>query len=251
MRVLLLTGMAAAALLAACADTGTDLGLRGGVQVSFATRSAALGGSAQGVSAAALDDTLSDGQGNELIIERVEMVLREIELERAEGACNDDAPGCEDVEFGPILVDLPLDPGAAQRLAVEVPPGTYEEIEFEIHKPDDDDAADLAFLAEHPDFKDVSIRVRGTWNGLPFTYETDLNAEQELDFVPPLVVDEQTVVNITIFVKVDTWFRDANGDLVDPSTANKGEPNENLVRDNIIRSIEAFEDDDGDGSPNG
>lgn len=244
-------GLVAAWLLYACGGS-TDLSRRGGVQVFFATRSASLSAaSAETVNAAALDDTLSDAQGNELIIASVQIVLREIELERVEGACNDDAPGCEDVEFGPILVDLPLDPGAVQRLAVEVPPGTYEEIEFEIHKPDDDDPADLAFLNEYPDFTDVSIRVRGTWNGTPFTYETDLNAEQELDFVPPLAVGEATVVNVTIFVNIDTWFRDANGDLVDPATANKGEPNENLVRDNIIRSIEAFEDDDGDGSPNG
>jgi hypothetical protein len=43
------------------------------------------------------------------------------------------------------------------------------------------------------------------------------------------------------------WFRDAGGSLVDPSTANKGAANENLVKDNIRDSIDAFEDADRDG----
>jgi hypothetical protein len=34
---------------------------------------------------------------------------------------------------------------------------------------------------------------------------------------------------------------------VDPATANQGQPNENLVKDNIRRSFDAFEDDDHDG----
>jgi hypothetical protein len=46
---------------------------------------------------------------------------------------------------------------------------------------------------------------------------------------------------------VDSWFRRGDGSLVDPATANKGGANEDLVEENIERSIEGFEDDDRDG----
>lgn len=251
MRALIVLSLAAALTLAACG--GTNLGLRGGVQVSFATRSAVPNPAAPFNAArmAALDDTLSDGL-NELIVTSVSMVLREIKLRRVEASNCDvepEPPGCEDVEFGPVLVDLPLDPGARQQYAIEVPAGTYVEIEFDIHKPDDADPTDLDFLARHPDYLGVSIRVQGTFNGTAYTYETDLNVKQELAFVPPLVVEETISTNVTVFVDIDEWYRDVQGTLVDPATANKGGVNENLVRDNIIRSIEAFEDRNRDGNP--
>ena len=46
---------------------------------------------------------------------------------------------------------------------------------------------------------------------------------------------------------VSTWFFDGNGNLFDPATALKGQPNENLAKDNIKSSIDVFEDEDMDG----
>ncbi|MCK7521644.1 MAG: hypothetical protein MZV64_30150 [Ignavibacteriales bacterium] len=71
--------------------------------------------------------------------------------------------------------------------------GTYDRLEFEIHKPEDDgDADDAAFLAAHPDFRRISIRVTGTYNGTPFAYTTDLSEEQERALVPPLSLSTAT-----------------------------------------------------------
>lgn len=238
-----------AALLAAC-NGGTDLERESGVAVSFATRSlSATPMAAIAAPAGAADDTLTSGSDT-LIISGVEIVLREIELERLEAANCDVEPkpaGCEEVNLGPVLVDLPLTAGAQAEFNVQVPAGTYTEIEFEIHKVSSDDPEDAAFRQQHPDFVDVSIRARGTFNGQGFTYETDLNVDQELSFSPALVLAETVSTNVTILVDVSQWFRTATGDLVDPATANKGGANENLVRDNIIDSMEAFEDRDQDG----
>ena len=44
-----------------------------------------------------------------------------------------------------------------------------------------------------------------------------------------------------------SWFKDANGVLFDPATAAKGQPNEDLLKNNIKNSIDAFEDSDHDG----
>ncbi len=240
MKARLFAALLVATVLTACNET-TDLELKG-VAVSFATRSP-MPAPRQALQARALDDTLTSGSDT-IIVTKVELVLREIELEPLEVADCDvepEPPGCQDVELGPVVVDLPLDPGAAQRFGVNVPPGTYTEIEFDIHKVSSGDPVD-------PSLVDKSIRVTGTFNGSVFTYESDLNVEQELPLQPPLVVDDMTTsTNLTVFVNLDAWFRASDGSLVDPASANKGGANENLVRDNIINSIRAFEDEDRDG----
>ncbi len=132
--------------------------------------------------------------------------------------------------------------------AIDVEPGTYDEIEFDIHKVSNDDPEDADFRAAHPDFIGVTIRVQGTYNGTPFTYTTDLNEEQEFEIAPPLVIDENTgSVNLTIRFDLSQWFRDGQGGLLDPATGNKGGDNESLINENIKQSLEAFEDEDRDG----
>lgn len=237
-------------VLFACGD-GTGPSSAPKVSLSFASRvpGQAGAGTFDGFGSPGAD-TLRDGS-NTLIITRAQLVLREIELERQEVADCDVEPkpaGCEDFEAGPVLVDLPLAPGAVPLVEVDVPPGTYVEVEFEIHKVSNDDPQDAAFRQANPSFIGKSIRVQGTFNGVAFTYETDLDVEQELDLVPPLVIaDTTTRTNLTVRVDLNAWFRAADGTLVNPATANKGGANEGLVKENIKRSIEAFEDRDKDG----
>jgi hypothetical protein len=196
----------------------------------------------------------SDGVASAaLVITRAAMVLREVEIKlQDDDGCDDSSSGsddCEKFEAGPFLLELPLD-GSMEQVAelADVPAGVYDELEFDIHKPEDDTGADLEFLRQHPEFKRVSIRVEGEFNGEDFVYLTDLNEEQEVDLIPPLVVDgSSSSTNVTLVVDVDTWFRRGDGSLVDPGTANKGGANEDLVEENIERSIEGFEDDDRDG----
>jgi hypothetical protein len=198
-----------------------------------------------------LDDTLVVDEDT-LVLSSVEVVFREIELKRLEVADCDVDPepeGCEEFEAGPVLVSLPLSPGADSAFALDIPPGTYTEIEFDVHKVSDSDEEDAAFRLAHPSFVDKSIRVTGTFNGQAFVFESDLDVEQELDLTPALVVeDATTMANITILVDVDGWFRDNLGGLIDPATANKGFDNEGIVKENIKNTMEAFEDEDEDGS---
>jgi hypothetical protein len=189
-----------------------------------------------------------------LILDQVEMVIREVELKRiSDDDCDDlsgpDHDACEAFEVGPILLDLPLDGSVAQVVASEVPPDTYDELEFDVHKPDDDTPADLQFLQQHPDFKGVSIRVEGSFDGESFVFLQDLNEERELDLIPPLVIEEGfDAVNLTLELDVSSWFRTPGSVLLDPRTANKGEFNEELVEENIKTSIRAFPDLDSDGN---
>jgi hypothetical protein len=192
-----------------------------------------------------------------LVFDQVQLVLREIELERVfHDDCDDDDrddgdegrgdDDCEELEIGPILVDLPLDGGAERVITVEADSGSYDEVEFEIHKPDDDDDRDEAFLAAHPDFRRVSIRVRARYDGEPVVFETDLNAEQERRLVPPLTLTERAATNLTLTADLATWFV-VGGQLVNPVRGLKGASLENEIKDNIKRSIEMVKDHDRDG----
>jgi hypothetical protein len=233
MKKVLYLWMLGAAALAGCSDP-TEVALRGGVAVSFATQSPTGGTPAPPFSrAAVMDDTLVVGTDS-LILTSVQVVLREIELKRAETADCDVEPepeGCEEVEVGPV----------------EVPAGSYSRIDFEVHKVSGGDPTDAAFLQAHPTFDGLSIRAQGTFNGQAFTFETDLDVEQELSLAVPMAVDETTATNVTVRVDVSTWFRSAGGALIDPATANPGGQNESEVKDNIKDSFKAFEDEDRDG----
>ncbi len=236
-----------------CDDSTAPAGSAGSRPVGLSVALSGTGANPVGsLFAQALE--LTDG-ANTLVIESAELVLREIEFERVETpGCDSelDNDDCEEFEVGPFLLALPLDGGVAQEITAQVDTGRYDEIEFDIHKPEDDNQQDLDFIAQHPNFADVSIRVTGTYNGLSFVYTTDLNEEQEIALTEPLVVTPDSgPINVTLTIDLATWFLSPGSVLLDPHTANKGEPNENLVTENIRASIEGFRDDDSDGIPHG
>lgn len=254
--------LALAGLAAGCSGDGA--GPSTSAQVNF---NLAIGGPGAGT-AALLGDTVTAGS-DVLVFDQVELVLRDIRFKRTdEAACPDDDDdhdandddavamashdgdddACEYYNAGPFLLDLPLHTGVTRAFSVAVDTGTFDELRLKLHKPEDDgDLRDLDFLAQHPDFQGISIRASGTFNDVPFTYVTDLSAQQRMDLVPPLVISGGlTTVEVTIQVDLAAWFV-SNGVLVDPASANPGGPNEHLVRDTIRASFHAFRDDDRDG----
>ena len=246
-------GLATAASIAACSDSG---GPSAGGQVNFnlATKAATAPAAAiHGMSFATVGtpETFTDGT-NTLVINQVQLVLREIELKRAEATvnCGESAGGdaCEELELGPVLLDLPLGGtgGATRSFSVPVSAGSYSEVEFQIHKPSNDD--DAAFVQANPDFSGVSVRVTGTYNGAAFAFTSDLEAEEEIALTPPLVTSDAAATDLTLFVDLDRWFRDGAGGLVDPLTANAGGANESVVENNIKGTLHAFEDENEDGA---
>jgi len=204
--------------------------------------------------------TIADAEGNTLRFDHVELILREIEFEKAEGAegCSSaddgtDEDGCEEVESGPVLVSLPLGANTPSVVVdTTLPVGTWEEAEFEVHKLDPDDPEDSAFLQESDVSPYVSIRASGAYtpagdSAQAFTFVSDLNAEREIEFTPPIEVTTDAPKNITFAVTINQWFRQGDSTLVSPAQAEDDGPFEDLVEQNIERSIEGFEDDDRDG----
>jgi hypothetical protein len=233
-------------LLAACSES---TGPNGSPQVSLSFSTSGASAAAQAVMYGAFADVVTDGQ-NTLVIDQVEVVLREIELKRIDASCDQaiDEDDCSKFEVGPMLVDLPLNGATSTELTISVEPGLYREVEFDIHKVSNGDPLDAGFREQYPDMLETSIRVRGTFNDEPFVYTTDLDEELEYELTTPLEITAETQsTNVTLDFDISGWFVDEFGGLVNPDTANKGGENESIVNDNIKQSIEAFEDEDRDG----
>src|SRR5882762_2889610 len=257
-----LSGVIATTLAVAACTEG--IGSRGRAPVSLALSTG--GATAAAAAQAGGSETFTDGT-NTLVISSVEVVLRKVELKRADAA---EPAGCamstsgitasddgecgeqnDELEAGPVLVALPLG-GIERTFTADVPAGSFDALEFQIHKlSSDGDAADQDFLKAHPDFAGISIRVKGTFDGADFTYTSDLDVQQELQFEQPVVVEAGKPASVTIKLDLDGWFRNGGGTLLDPATAATGAANESLVRDNIVRSFHAFQDDDEDGMDDG
>ena len=249
-RNLLMTGLFALSSLAACdSSTGPEAGATVTIWASASPTATADGTHGPASLSVGADVVQSDG-AHTLELTRVALVLREIELKRiSDDDCSHsdsiggDDDSCEEFAIGPMILELPLDGSIDQVIRATVPADTYDELEFEIHKPDDDTPEDLAFLQANPEFKDVSIRVEGRYDGEDFLFVQDLNEDQELVLSPPLVVSEETgPVDLTLVLDVERWFVRGDGSLIDPRTALKGQPNEDVVEENIERSIDIFDD---------
>ncbi len=217
-------------------------------------------GSANGPAAA--DVVVSKGS-NVVVINQVQLVARKIRFRLEDGSCSEDADqdeapvgvesneshesddeDCPTLKLGPLLLDPPLADGAVTSFTADVPAGTYTRIKLQIHKPRG--SRDQAFLAAHPEFDGVSIRVKGTFNGLPFTFDTGIEEEEEIHLADPLVVTDGGTTSFTLFLDVRGWFLDQSGAaLVDPTAPSSDI--RSLIEHNIRSSFRAFKDDDHDG----
>lgn len=186
---------------------------------------------------------------DEIVLDRVELVLRKVRLDGPSTAsCPEDEEGdsrCAELELGPLLFALPLEEGAESVLAAAVPIGTYTGLKFQLHRPTNANE-DADFVADHPEFDGISIRVLGSYNGTPFTFTSDLTQVQDLDFTGPVEVDAEGELALTLLVRVADWFASEGGGLVNPAEANDGGPLESLVERQIRESFRAFRDSDGD-----
>ena len=107
-----------------------------------------------------------EGTNGTLTIVEIRLIVNEVELEPADGSCDlvdnsdDDGDECPDFEAPPRFLDLPLDGNPIMAMTGLIPPGTYDELEFEVGmrgdrahrrfdagvtRPRRDDDADLAF----------------------------------------------------------------------------------------------------------
>ncbi|HYT05645.1 MAG TPA: hypothetical protein VEM13_12295 [Gemmatimonadales bacterium] len=224
--------------LAACSDTGPK-----------ASQPVSLSVTTKPSSSPSADIMIGSG-ANSLTISQAQIVLARIELSPS-GACatTGEEDDCDELEVGPTLVSLPVDGSTQVVLDGVVSPGTYRALEAKLDAvtADDDEAGASAFLTAHPDFQGVSVMVMGAFTDAnsvahAFTFTSEVDAEIEAMFQPPVTVDAGTS-NLTIAVDVASWFTDATGAAIDPTNAANAE----VINRNIENSFRAFEDDNRDG----
>lgn len=167
-------------------------------------------------------------------LQRVRIVIRELEVERGDDE--------NEVEFesGPFLLDLSgdgLSGGVIQQFVTEVPPGVYDEVEFEIHPLSGDLPEDEGLREMFT--RGASVIIDGVANGAAFSFESNLMDKQELEGSFDLGGGD----NVTLNIDPSGWFLGASGEPLDPSDP----ANESTIEANIRQSIDAFDDDDSDG----
>lgn len=233
--------LAVAVLFTACDSTNIAPANEGragtsasAVSISFAST---LGGEAE---KAFENGRITDAAGRVIELRSVELVLRDVKFKSPGDNGNEE----REAEVGPFLIDVPLDSLPEIQIETELPSGIWDRLELEIDDPSDEDNIDFP--------KDASIRVKGAWTPLngpttEFTFLSDAEGEREIQLSPPLEVGEPSTYNVTLMVDLDRWFRDADGTLLDPASANEDGPNEDRVEDNIEASFEGFEDNNQDG----
>ena len=246
LRTTLLLTIAIGAL--ACSDATTAHGTRA-LSVSLTTQTQ---GAVANRAPLAADVTVAIG-ANSLVITKAQLVARRIELAPvntsgcagvAEAGDDDGSveDGCAQVEVGPTLLDIPLDASTKTNITTSVPAGTYRGLEIRIDPISSGNRTSTAFLAAHPEFKNVSVRVEGTFNGKAFVFMAPVDARIETLFSAPVTVDANNP-NVTIAIDIASWFSDGAGGTLDPSNSN----NASRISANISNSFHAFEDDNHDG----
>lgn len=254
MRLPSLLRVASLALLAGtgCSSGSTGPNGTGRVTLQLATRGTGTAGAPMAASTASV--TLG---ADVLDITSVQLVARKIKLERTDGTCpvadvnaqtgeNDgDSPECPNLRLGPMLLSPPVTAGAVSDFTLDLPEGSYKQLQLQIHTPTNHNG-DATFLTANPGFDGVSIKVVGTFNGAPFTFTTGLTSEVEVEFDTPIVVAPAGATSITLLLDVAAWFKNSGGTaLLNPLTLTQQQSQQ--VNQNIRGSLHAFEDENHDG----
>ncbi|CAN5505362.1 hypothetical protein BH10BAC5_BH10BAC5_15860 [soil metagenome] len=168
-----------------------------------------------------------------IILDSIKVLLKDIKL-NVSGQSD-----TNNFKTGPFMIRLNPNSSINIISSALIPNGSYDKVQFEIHKLSDGDAVDTAFSYNGGKY---SIVVYGKYNGADFIYRSSKSAKQKLNFNPPAVVNSVTKSNITLTVQPYTWFWNGS-DYMDPRVTS----NDDSIDNNIKSSFKAIKDDDHNG----
>lgn len=174
-----------------------------------------------------------------LTLTEAKLLVRNIEFE---SAIDQDSL---DFETGTIIMSLNLNGGITEVAVSEIQPGIYDEIEFDIHKPEDNEVvSDSDFRIGDSGDERFSVVIRGNIDGNDFLYRSNENFEIELELANNIeILENDNNLDITLKVDISGWFMDELGNPLDPRNFD----HKSEIDESIKRSFEAFEDNDRDG----
>src|SRR5574341_577139 len=228
--------------IAAWTSCGDSTGPGASVTVRFRTGSSVVSagrlGSPASFSVMGTQDIVVTGSNGTLTITDIRLIVDELELEAVETTdCQGDEEqaGCEEFETGPLATQVPVDGTPVTVTSDQIPPGTYDELEFEVEdaEVDDgesDDAGESQALADllatlrqtYPDWPDnASMVVVGTFTptggtAQPFRAYFAAELEVEMPIDPPLVIDAGNHT-LTVQLHSEAWFVNPDGTVKDLS----------------------------------
>lgn len=177
---------------------------------------------------------------NVLELFNVKILMKDIKLNVSGG--NDST----NFKVGPYVIELNLNSPINIITAAFIPPGIYDRVKFEIHKPDGNE------VPPDPEFVDpngrYSVIIKGKFNGNDFIYKSKKSAHQILSFPNSLHVLSTGKSNITLMVRPFIWFI-KNGIYLDPSDPANVNDIDNNIKDNINNNFKIFIDNDKNGIP--
>lgn len=235
-----LVGLSLGVLLAGCDSAGTSTNDGGEVEVGFSSSSSSSTTSTTAL-AKRNDSTLVVGgaNGDTLQIDDIRFIVSEVELEG-------EADSAEFETEKPAFVDFPLNStDVVSVVNGQIPPGTYNEFDFEVEDADLDDDEDEEELEqlradiEEAGFSDWpnegSLVVVGTFapsggDAQSFTtyLDAEIEVEIEMDDRPFEVGGDDPSRQLTVNLSPSNWFV-SDGNPVDLSADKYQNPEEELV----------------------
>jgi hypothetical protein len=121
-------------------------------------------------------------------------------------------------------------------IVTNIPAGYYEGVKFKLHQIQGLEVPpDPEFKEGEDNSKRYSVIVKGLYNSELFIYKSRKPAKQHIEFEPPIFVEENGDINLTLTV----FYKDEI--LLDPT-------NENDIENNIKQSFKkVYTDDDHNG----
>ncbi len=233
-RLFAVRGLALAAAVAACSTspTGGDGDAR--VQLRFGVQGGQPLAPQARFQTGGTDALVITGANGTLRIDDIRLVVAEFELDGDDDVNPCAGDDCEDFDAGPLFVDLPLTGGPIAVGAGDVPPGVYDEVDFEVEDLDDDEenpaqrqrieALRQQIVAQFPDWpRDASMLVVGSFTptggaARPFRAFIRAEIEIELALSPPLRVADGATGSLDVTLDPTTLFKNG-GNVLDLSTA--------------------------------
>ena len=189
----------------------------GGAKATVSTRASA-------VTAVPVGDTIT--------VDRAQIEVERVRLTPATAQATGTSGESEEAEVGagPFHLDLTgaeLTGEVSHAFDISAPPGDYTRLKVRVRP----DASNQK-----------SIVIDGTFNGNAFTFSSSLDEDQEREGA--FSIEPAGTANITLSFDTSRWFSDGQGGALDPSNA----ANRSQIENNLKASLQAFEDDDHDGS---
>lgn len=186
------------------------------------------------------ESQLNKIQNNSLLLTEVKQLIRNLKLDRLEDN------GSSDVKIGPFVVHLDPDGFNTGTEVNNIPAGMYKRVKFEMHKLEDNETPpDSEFKDGNSGSERYSLIVKGSYNNEPFVYKSQRTIYQEIEFAPPLTINDSKAFNFKIKVNPYSWFFE-NGDYINPID----EANRSEIEMKIEHSFkDAYKDSNKDGIP--